>query len=93
VKKYGTVSNYVRRFLVENFGEKCFLCGWDEVNPYTGKIPVEVDHIDADWKNNSPENLRLLCPNCHSLTDTYKALNRGKGRSWRQFKQSLPNNN
>jgi hypothetical protein len=85
VKKYGSVSNHVRRFLVENFEEKCCLCGWCEVNPHTGKIPVEVDHIDGDWQNNSLGNLRLLCPNCHSLTATYKALNKGKGRNWRKF--------
>jgi len=67
-KKCGTVSNHVRKYLIRNFGEKCSLCGWCEVNPHTGKIPLEVDHIDGDWRNNSPENLRLLCPNCHSLT-------------------------
>ena len=83
-KKSGTVSNHVRRYLIRNFGEKCCLCGWCEVNPYTGKIPLEVDHINGDWQNNSPENLRLLCPNCHSLTPTYKARNKGKGRSWRR---------
>lgn len=83
-KKSGTVSNYVRRFLIEKYGEKCSLCGWCEVNHYTGKVPVEVDHIDGDWHNNSLENLRLLCPNCHSLTPTYKARNKGKGRDWRR---------
>ncbi len=85
VKKYGNVSNHVRRFLVESCGEKCSLCGWCQINPHTGKIPVEVDHIDGDWKNNSLDNLRLLCPNCHSLTPTYKARNKGKGRNWRRF--------
>ena len=83
-KKYGTVSNHVRRFLIERYGEKCSLCGWCVVNPYTGKVPVEVDHIDGNWQNNSPDNLRLLCPNCHSLTPTYKARNKGKGRDWRR---------
>ena len=85
VKKYGNVSNHVRRFLIHHFGEKCSLCGWCQVNPHTGKIPVEVDHIDGNWKNNSPDNLRLLCPNCHSLTPTYKARNRGNGRDWRRL--------
>lgn len=83
-KKGGTVSNYVRKYLLNKFGNKCSLCGWCEVNQYTGKVPLEVDHIDGDWQNNSPENLRLLCPNCHSLTPTYKARNKGKGRSWRR---------
>ncbi|MEU3355658.1 HNH endonuclease signature motif containing protein [Streptomyces sp. NPDC037389] len=42
-------------------------------------LPLEVDHIDGDWRNNRIENLRLLCPNCHSTTDTY----RGRGKSRR----------
>ncbi|MEV7613482.1 HNH endonuclease signature motif containing protein [Streptomyces sp. NPDC089799] len=41
-------------------------------------LPLEVDHLDGDWRNNLPENLRLLCPNCHSTTETYRG--RGKGR-------------
>lgn len=82
--KYGNISKHVRRYLIERDGEKCSLCGWCKVNPYTGKVPVEVDHIDGDWQNNSPDNLRLLCPNCHSLTPTYKARNKGKGRDWRR---------
>ncbi len=49
----------------------------------TGRIPVEIEHIDGDWTNNLPSNLTLLCPNCHSLTPTYRALNRGRGRDWR----------
>lgn len=34
-------------------------------------ITLEVDHIDGDWKNNSVENLRFLCPNCHSQTSNF----------------------
>lgn len=82
--KYGNISKYVRRYLIERDGEKCSLCGWCKVNPHTGKIPVEVDHVDGNWQNNSPDNLRFLCPNCHSLTPTYKARNKGKGRDWRR---------
>ncbi|MGW0393934.1 HNH endonuclease [Streptomyces sp. NPDC003042] len=41
-------------------------------------LPLEVDHIDGNWRNNLPENLRLLCPNCHSTTDSYRG--RAKGR-------------
>lgn len=47
----------------------------------TGKVPVVADHIDGDWQNNRPENLRLLCPNCDSLQPTYGGLNKGNGRS------------
>ena len=53
-------------------------------NPTTGKIPLELHHKDGDYSNNDEDNLELLCPNCHSLTATYKnALNHTgrKGRS------------
>jgi hypothetical protein len=38
-------------------------------------IPLELDHIDGDGENNVLSNLRLLCPNCHALTTTYRAKN------------------
>ncbi|MEU5134905.1 MULTISPECIES: HNH endonuclease signature motif containing protein [Streptomyces] len=57
--------------------ELCALCGTGPV--WRGRpLPLEVDHIDGNWRNNLQQNLRLLCPNCHSTTDTYRG--RGKGR-------------
>ena len=46
-------------------------------------MPLEVEHIDGNYLNNSEENLDLICPNCHSLTATYKGANKGKGRKER----------
>ncbi|MFH8440790.1 HNH endonuclease signature motif containing protein [Streptomyces sp. NPDC018026] len=60
--------------------ERCALCGNDGMW-HGHPIPLEVDHVDGDWRNNRIENLRLLCPNCHSITDTYRG--RGKGRAHR----------
>ncbi|MGW6459484.1 HNH endonuclease signature motif containing protein [Streptomyces sp. NPDC055078] len=57
--------------------ERCAICGTGPVwrdRP----LPLEVDHIDGDWRDNRIENLRFLCPNCHSTTDNYRG--RGKGR-------------
>jgi len=76
----GVVSAHVKRYLREKFGDKCCLCGWAEINPKTGKVPLVADHIDGRWRNNAEVNLRLLCPNCDSLTPTYAALNKGSGR-------------
>lgn len=61
---------------------KCQLCGWGKVNPYTNTIPLEIHHINGNYKNNNEDNLQLLCPNCHALTETYKSHNKN-GRKQR----------
>ena len=70
----------VRTYLFNKYNSKCSQCGWGEINPYTNTIPLEIHHIDGDPYNTVPENLDLLCPNCHSLTDTYRGANKGNGR-------------
>lgn len=72
----------VRKYLIEKAGYKCEKCGWGEINKTTGVSPLEIHHIDGNSENNRPENLQVLCPNCHSLTPNYKALN-SDGREWR----------
>jgi 5-methylcytosine-specific restriction endonuclease McrA len=47
-------------------------------------IHLELDHIDGNSTNNNLTNLRLICPNCHSQTPTYKNRNKGKGRHSRR---------
>ena len=78
------ISRYIRRYLIETSGDECSRCGWNEIHAITGKVPIEVDHRDGNAENNSLQNLRLLCPNCHSLTDSFRNLNGGKGRTWRR---------
>ena len=74
----------LKLFLIKKHGEKCMKCGWSEINPSTNKVPIELEHKDGNSDNNDLENLELLCPNCHSLTPTYKALNKVKGRHKRR---------
>lgn len=79
----GQLKPLFRSYIMDKYNEKCIKCGWNEKNPTTKKCPLEVDHIDGNSNNNLEENLTLLCPNCHSLTPTYKSLNKGKGRNQR----------
>lgn len=84
--KWNSYSSYIRRYLFEKYNNKCARCGWGEKNKYSNTIPLEVEHIDGDSTNNNEDNLTLLCPNCHSLTSTYRGLNRGHGTrniTWR----------
>ena len=53
---------------------KCEECGWNKMSK-DGRIPVELDHINGDSKDNRIENLRILCPNCHSLKSTHRGRN------------------
>jgi hypothetical protein len=81
--KSGEVSSHIRRYLFEANNNKCEICGWGKINQSTQKIPLQIHHIDGNYRNNAPDNLMLLCPNCHSLTDTYGGLNKGQGREYR----------
>ncbi|HEU0080649.1 MAG TPA: HNH endonuclease [Candidatus Paceibacterota bacterium] len=83
LQSIGVVNPYIKKYLRRKFNDTCMLCGWAQKNPITNKVPLVADHIDGDWRNNVESNLRLICPNCDSLTPTYSGLNRGKGRPHR----------
>lgn len=66
---------------------KCSVCGLTE---WCGKsIVLELDHINGDRSNNSLTNLRLLCPNCHSQTPTYKGKNKNNALEKRVSEEDL----
>lgn len=54
---------------------RCEECSWAEQSP-DGRVPLELDHINGDRHDNRLGNLRVLCPNCHSLKPTHRGKNK-----------------
>ena len=80
-------SRHVKRYMLERADYSCEICGCNDINPYTGKTILEIHHKDGNYRNNTVENLQVLCPNCHAKTENYKARNKN-GRKAR-LKYSL----
>lgn len=80
------ISNHIRRYLFEKYNCSCEICGWGKKNEYTNKIPLQIHHVDGNCINNTEDNLMLLCPNCHSLTNTFGNLNKNSKRNNRNKK-------
>lgn len=84
---YKNSNNLRKRLLKEGMlARECVIC---ELKLWLGKpIPLELDHINGKHTDNRIENLRMLCPNCHAQTDTYK----GKNLDVKSFKQKKASN-
>lgn len=85
--KNGEISPFLRKYLLHLKEHKCENCGYDKKNPYTGNDILEIHHIDGDCYNNRPENLQVLCPNCHALTENYGRRNFNSTRKLRYNKE------
>lgn len=80
----GSIPSRIRKYLMELHNNKCEKCGWGIVNEYTNTVPLEIHHIDGDCTNNLFNNLQLLCPNCHSLTENFGSKNKYSKRFHRK---------
>lgn len=80
LKKDNFIHRSTLRFWILKFGlveYRCSSCGIEE---WKGQpIVLDLDHKDGNRDNNSLENLHFLCPNCHSLTTTFRGRNNARG--------------
>lgn len=72
----------LKRHFIELNDYKCSICGLKEWQ--NKPIVLILDHINGNPYDNSPKNLRLVCPNCDSQLPTYKSKNKGHGRYYRR---------
>jgi len=79
--KKGVPPEVAKEWISEQQNHSCLLCG---ITDWNGKsIVFQFDHIDGDPDHNTKENIRMLCPNCHSQTETYGVKNKKSSESRR----------
>lgn len=81
----GTTWRYsMRNYILRQRGEKCEECG---ITNWNGKsLAFHIDHINGDRKDNRLENLKVMCPNCHSQTETFGIKNESAEGKQRRIK-------
>lgn len=86
------VSGYIRRYIFEKNDSCCEACHGKYTNPYTGKSILQIHHKDGNCLNNKEENLQLLCPNCHAMTENFGSRNKnGNKDRTKYFKKDKTN--
>ena len=81
-----TIPDTIRKFLFEQAHYKCEQCGFEGYNVKTGRTILQIHHIDGNSSNNNKENLQVLCPNCHAMTENFMGLNKGKSARNKRYK-------
>ncbi len=75
--KYPSYQTYKLKIRLIAEGIKENICEICEIKEWNGKeISMQLDHIDGDSHNHKLNNLRMICPNCHSQTETYCGKNK-----------------
>lgn len=74
------LSAIIRNYLLIQSNYSCQKCGFNTLHPDDNKTILEINHINGNGTDHSPQNLEVLCPNCHALTSNYRGRNLGNGR-------------
>ena len=69
--------------------DECSKCGWKEKPEGSEFTPCELDHINGNPIDHRLENLQIICPNCHSLTETYR-FRRGRTNGYEHQVEKSP---
>lgn len=73
--EYIIKNKRIREYVINAQNDECAICHTSST--WNGKpLSFVFDHIDGDWTNNVPTNIRALCPNCHSQTETFCGKNK-----------------
>lgn len=78
-RTYG-LPDSIREYIYEKFNYRCAVCDEQYFHPLDGRTVNQIDHINGDGFDHREENLRVLCPTHHALTDTFGNRNAGNGR-------------
>lgn len=82
VSYYGVAREpaiFVKKYIIERDGDKCKVCNLSLCRA-DGMSIIQLNHIDGNYLNNNPNNLELLCPNHHAITETWGSKNKQKSR-------------
>ena len=84
-----STARTIRQYLIERNIYECVVCG--NQGEWQGHpLPLQLDHIDGNPKNNTLDNVRWLCPNCHCQTDNWGSKNISQDNRRKLVTNGLP---
>jgi 5-methylcytosine-specific restriction endonuclease McrA len=78
------LSGFVKRYLFEKANYCCEECGCSLTNKYTSNSILQIHHKDGNAANAKEENLEVICPNCHAMTENFGSRNKNSVRNYRK---------